>query len=721
MHRTLAECIRAHASAPAAIIVPTAGAAEALRADARGYRPATRTERAGGAGIRPPHSRRVLFPSARAVPTRRRRCSPPFEREVLLTRAASAASDSGTPAPFRLRPGLIVEMLAFYDELRRRDRTVADLDRLMTDSLQPSVEIDRGAERLFRQTQFLTAAFTRFEDLVGSSGRLDEHALRRLLLVHDGSASYPRVVVSVADQPADPRGLWTADFDFLARLPGLTAIDVVATENVLAAGFHERVHDVLPGIEEERREGAGSLPVLVDAATRRRRRGHALVRQPRPRGGARRARARRRRLMPIAWPSCSSARCRTCTWRVRCSPTPGVPIRRSTRCRSPPNRSPAALDVVFAFVVAAANRASTIDLLSSPHWRFPELEGSLVSVRARVNALDARLRELKYFGGWDRLGGARRACLVCHRRRRRGGHQSQRAPPAARRCGGGASARRSPPPRRCGPARGADGVGTAPARCSTSSGRTSARRKPATPGRRGTSVRARRSSARSSRWPRRTPATTTRRSRSIGWRVRCGAGLKVRRSLRGPDRTACCSSMRPRPRTRMSTKCASWGWSSWTGPSASGAASSIRRRCCRSSAGRTKPIGWRRRARAFTICSACRAGGCRSRPSRSRTMRSCRARRFFRSSRRAGCRSSVPESRSERRRARRSSRHRRSAEADAWLALRAARSSGDRDVYHGAAGPRRAEVYAVSQVERYLACPVQVLRGARAAPRRRAG
>jgi RecB family exonuclease len=41
--------------------------------------------------------------------------------------------------------------------------------------------------------------------------------------------------------------------------------------------------------------------------------------------------------------------------------------------------------------------------LSSPHWRFPELEGSLVSVKARVNALDARLRELKYFGGWDRL------------------------------------------------------------------------------------------------------------------------------------------------------------------------------------------------------------------------------------------------------------------------------------------------------------------------------
>jgi hypothetical protein len=69
----------------------------------------------------------------------------------------------------------------------------------------------------------------------------------------------------------------------------------------------------------------------------------------------------------------------------------------------------AALDVVFAFVIAAANRASTIDLLSSPHWQFPELAGTQLSIRARVDALDARLRELKYVGGWDRL-----AALVGH-------------------------------------------------------------------------------------------------------------------------------------------------------------------------------------------------------------------------------------------------------------------------------------------------------------------
>ena len=59
-----------------------------------------------------------------------------------------------------------------------------------------------------------------------------------------GRQRIARVVVSVADQAADPRGLWTADYDMLARLPGLEALDIVATENVLAAGFHERVHDL---------------------------------------------------------------------------------------------------------------------------------------------------------------------------------------------------------------------------------------------------------------------------------------------------------------------------------------------------------------------------------------------------------------------------------------------------------------------------------------------
>ena len=63
----------------------------------------------------------------------------------------------------------------------------------------------------------------------------------------------------------------------------------------------------------------------------------------------------------------------------------------------------AALDLVFAFLLAEATRATTIDLLSSPHWRFPPLDAGDVASRESVGALDVLLRERKYLGGWDRL------------------------------------------------------------------------------------------------------------------------------------------------------------------------------------------------------------------------------------------------------------------------------------------------------------------------------
>ena len=44
---------------------------------------------------------------------------------------------------------------------------------------------------------------------------------------------------------------------------GLERLDIVATENVLAAGYHERIHDALPGIEEERFGSPAPVPVLA--------------------------------------------------------------------------------------------------------------------------------------------------------------------------------------------------------------------------------------------------------------------------------------------------------------------------------------------------------------------------------------------------------------------------------------------------------------------------
>ena len=188
-----------------------------------------------------------------------------FEREVLFGRAAREAAEAGAPPPFPLRPGLVVEMLALYDELRRRHKTIEAFRRLLLTSLEPSADIDRGAARLLAQTRFMAEAFLAYERLIAASGRLDEHLLRARLLDPSAGVTLGQGIVSVADQNADPAGLWPADYDLLARMPGLERVDVMATEEMLATGLLERLHnDLLPGIVEERWPGVTApLPALL--------------------------------------------------------------------------------------------------------------------------------------------------------------------------------------------------------------------------------------------------------------------------------------------------------------------------------------------------------------------------------------------------------------------------------------------------------------------------
>ena len=395
MQRAIAECMDGP-YATTAVLVPTAAAADALR----------RTLADRGAD-----DRRCAIETREDFYLRLHdhlHDAPPllsaFEREVLLTRAAESARAGGAAPPFRLRPGLIAEILAFYDELMRRDRTIEQFDRLMTESLRGSIDIDRGAERLFRQTLFLTAAFTEFDAIVKASGGVDEHSLRRLLLARQAVSPYARVVVTVADQAADPRGLWTADFDLLARLPGIQNLDVVATENVLAAGFHQRVHDLLPGIDEVRVAAPSPPPVLVTPTGK--------PGEPAPRWFT--SRDREEELAEVAR-SIARAPSADRSAVVFQRPLPylylarpvfasaGVPYQTVDTLPLAAEPFAAALDVVFAFVLAEANRASTIELLASPHWQFPELGGDPASVRESVDALDVMLREQKYLGGWESL------------------------------------------------------------------------------------------------------------------------------------------------------------------------------------------------------------------------------------------------------------------------------------------------------------------------------
>src|SRR5262249_37029584 len=161
-------------------------------------------------------------------------------------------ASTATGAAFRLRPGLVAEMLRFYDHIRRQTQSIDRFEELLMESLGADDDLDRGATRMPEQPRFLAGAFREYELRVRATGRVDEHLLREQLIGRPSSDPVRHVVVTVADWIADTDGLYVADFDVLARIPGLEALDVVATENVLGSGFHERLHSWRPGSEETR-------------------------------------------------------------------------------------------------------------------------------------------------------------------------------------------------------------------------------------------------------------------------------------------------------------------------------------------------------------------------------------------------------------------------------------------------------------------------------------
>ena len=164
--------------------------------------------------------------------------------------AMDGASSSIEP-PFRLRPGLLTEMLRFYDALRLNQKNVDAFERLALGILEPGADSDRGAERLVRQTRFLAAAFRDFEERCRVHG-VDNHGLRDLVIGQPASRPFRHVVIAVGDRAQDRHGLGPADWDLVARVPGLESVDVVATDGTVAGAFHEAIHRLLPGIEEVR-------------------------------------------------------------------------------------------------------------------------------------------------------------------------------------------------------------------------------------------------------------------------------------------------------------------------------------------------------------------------------------------------------------------------------------------------------------------------------------
>jgi RecB family exonuclease len=233
--------------APAAVIVPTSGAADQVR----------RSLPAGLASV--PHgspallvTREQLYDDLHARLPRPPRRLTPFERDAVAQAAAAAAAASmASSLPFQIRPGLVAEVLRFYDHLRRQAQPVRRFEELLSQALEASAEAgDRGAERMLQQTRFLAGTFREYERRVAACGAWDEHLLRERLQVETPERPLRRVIAAVADWIGDPDGLFVADFDLLARLPALESFDIVSTETMLGSGFHERLHRWLPGIEE---------------------------------------------------------------------------------------------------------------------------------------------------------------------------------------------------------------------------------------------------------------------------------------------------------------------------------------------------------------------------------------------------------------------------------------------------------------------------------------
>lgn len=330
-----------------------------------------------------------------------------LEREVIVRDLAKELAQR-LPPPFEVRPGLVTEMLALYDGLRRRLRTVEAFERNIGETLAASAELDRGARRLLEQTVFLAAVFQAYEARLASSAALDEHTLRDRLLSNGMSRALRHVIVTVADAVIEAEGLWPADFDLLTRLSGLERIDVIATEAMLATGFDARLLELLPEIEVVRFTGAeGARPMLV--APRRddgRRYFVARDREEELASAARWLKRSRRDDEPsIAFERTALVYQRPLPYLYVAQQifrSAGIPYQLTDTLPLASEPFAAAFDLVMTAVTSGFTRGALIALVRSPHWRVSQAElGD--AWRRDVDALDRRLQDADFLGGYGRF------------------------------------------------------------------------------------------------------------------------------------------------------------------------------------------------------------------------------------------------------------------------------------------------------------------------------
>src|SRR5262245_255981 len=287
-------------------------------------------------------------------------------------------------------------MLRFYDQLRRQRQQVTRFEELILDALGPG-DGDTGTDRMRRQTLFLADAFREYERRLRALDALDEHLLRERLIADAAPEPVRQIVVAVADWIADADGLFVADFDLLARLAGLESIDLVATERLLGSGFHERVHEWWPGIEEIEMPAEPGRPVLVappGAATDlpwwthrdREEELAAVARMP-----IDNLAVVFKRPLPYLYVA------------PKIFSDAGLAIQTSLALPLAAEPTAAALDLVLEAVATKFTRGSLVALLRSPHFVFAS--GADALTRDAISALDRALSEARYLGDPDVLAG----------------------------------------------------------------------------------------------------------------------------------------------------------------------------------------------------------------------------------------------------------------------------------------------------------------------------
>ena len=396
----LARGLTSDTAAGTFVLVPTAAAAEQLQRTLR-ERLSDSTRSA-----RPKIGTRAdLYDDLAARLGERPRVLSDVEREAMLAGCAREAEEAGHPAPFHVRPGLVAEMIALYDQLRRLGRTVADFDRLLTGELEPAAESDRGASQLLDQTRFLSAAFRRYESRVAGAGAVDEHGLRARIMSARPAAPLRHLAIAVGDRPFDADGFWPVDATLFTMLAGLERLDVLATEAALDAGFLDRVRHTFVEIEEGQTATAEPPPVLVIPETK----DGLPVFSYRDREDELEGVARRLKRNAAAGTDIALDR----TGLVVARPLPYLYLAREVFASAglafealdtlPLAAEPyaAAVDVVIECAAGNFTRRALMALLRSPHFRF-ETDGIELD-RSAIGLLDAAMASQRYLGGLDRL------------------------------------------------------------------------------------------------------------------------------------------------------------------------------------------------------------------------------------------------------------------------------------------------------------------------------